>query len=175
LYELKVLLKNQVQDQFGNTHFVVDGKLIASYLPNAVLRCKVNIEVDYDRAWDNIEVRHEGPVAVVYVDPIILETSLAQWLEETGLLSTFWVAGAMNGLVFFADIVPLGWRHPKMVTAQSSDVEMDDGFSDEGSLARELLLHILKEEWQTDVLSKNQAQQKQEVIDFTQMINRYLK
>ena len=151
---LEELFANQVTDQYGNVHFVVGGKLIASYFKSVKVSCRVTIEVVYDEVWEQVRIERNGPVVVVYSHPVQVGDDLLGWLANTFPLETFWVIGAINGLAFCSDLLPIDWVHVALPTAMSSDLEMDGTIDERHNLARALILHLTGQEWDKDLVER---------------------
>jgi hypothetical protein len=160
------LMKNPVVYN-GNTYFIVDGKLVAVAYPDAQLSVKVNIEVVYDQKWENVFVSQDtGPVAVVFVHPPTIETTIQDWLTNLGMFDSFWVIGAINGLAFCSDLLPVMMTDgPNFPTAQSSDMEKDGDIDDRHQLARELIEKMFSITWDSELVSRTQEAQIEEFIN----------
>lgn len=148
----------------GNTYFIVDGKLIAIVFEKAAVSVKVNLEVVYDEKWETVVVDHDGPLAIVFSTPPSIKSTVDKWLAELGMFDIFWIAGAFNGLCFWADYVPTMLRDmPRFENGQSSDTEMNGEINDNHRLARELIETMFGVPWDQTLVSRTQEAQ---VVDF---------
>jgi hypothetical protein len=156
MYRLEDILADRSQDKYGNTHFVVKGKLVASFLPQANLICPVDIKIEGEKRTKRISVSYTGATAVVYNQQIATGTSVLKLLSEADLFRTYEVFGAINGLKFSADLMPLGWRQPQMPSAQSK-VTLRRSLNNKYNLARDLVLYMTHASWNGEFIKRYQT------------------
>lgn len=152
------MLRSEVKDPFGNTHYVFEGSLYATNFVNAKVGCLVYP----DDQGDIVRVDYEGPISVVYYGPIPVGDSLATWMKNQSGYDSFFAHCTINGLIFYSDVVVMmGWDKPMFPSAHTS--EYDDGdFRHE--LAKELILHATREEWNENFVNKYLAMQAKRFI-----------
>lgn len=137
---LEHLLKNEQKDLHGNSHFAANGRLVASYFPTASFDYTIYPD---DEPGGIIRLRHQGPVVAVYTREILVSGSLQSALEEQILFSAFSHC-AINGLIFYSDVLAIEFENPKFPSAHTSMYDDGDELHD---LAREILLHKIGGEW----------------------------
>ncbi len=156
----QALLLNQVYDKKTHiTHFVVNGVLFATYMPQISLNISISVDLSTEhlKVSDEISILSEhNSVVVVYKKPIVPPVDILTWHMDPE--AVFWVIGAMNGLVFCGDFMPsIGWQTPQVNQGYSSNSMFDKEQAGMVELSRNLLLKMTNQNWNRDFISKQLA------------------
>jgi hypothetical protein len=106
-------------DRWGNTHFLKEGALVASYYPNILSVVHVNTG---DENFEEVKVDSDGPMFIIYRDVIQVDKpDVTKWFRSLNPMLVFSGIAAINGIVFYADLFPLGGAAPSAMGSSDLD------------------------------------------------------
>lgn len=127
-------------------HYIKDGAIVAS-IYKSTANLKINAHIGDDDHVIKFSFFHNGPIAIIYSEPI----KTPDRGKDLPLEPTLSVVAIMS-VIAFADVSLFDELNPKIIPTEVG--QFDIGDPELFELAKQLICHHTKKEWEEDFLTK---------------------